>query len=211
MPVMIAVSLLLWFFLRDKVISRVEGIIFFLLLVIYVIALFMFARKNRESAKDVIDAVPESDGKGFIFVCVGLIILGLAGLAGGAYFFVEGAVSLARRFNISEAVIGLTIVAFGTSLPELATSIISAMKGKDDISVGNIVGSNIFNILCIIGISASIRAFSVQNISPVDILVMLGSALVLLPFMITGRVLSRSEGFVLIVIYIAYTAYLWPK
>ena len=119
-----------------------------------------------------------------------------------------GAVALARLLHVSEAVIGLTVVAVGTSLPELATSLVAAIKGEQDIAIGNVVGSNIFNILCILGITATIKPLAATGITAIDLSTMLTVSILLPPMMLTGRKITRAEGAVLLVIYVVYTALL---
>ena len=137
-------------------------------------------------------------------------IIGMAALVAGSKSFVYGAVEIARTLGVSEAVIGLTLVAVGTSLPELATSIVAALKKECDIAVGNVVGSNIFNILFIMGATGSITSFSGFNskVGVVDFAVFLGTSFLLLPMMSTSKRITRGEGAVLLLIYVSYTAWL---
>ena len=128
----------------------------------------------------------------------------------GIPIFVNGAVSLARAIGVSEAVIGLTIVAVGTSLPELATSIIASIK-EDDIAIGNIIGSNIFNILAILGTSSTITPLNASGVGQISLYFMLGTTVLLMPFMRTGFVLNRIEGLLLLIVYWGYMYYLWPR
>jgi cation:H+ antiporter len=128
----------------------------------------------------------------------------------GARLLVSGAVDVARALGVSEAVIGLTIVAVGTSLPELATSLVAALKDEGDIALGNVVGSNLFNILGILGIAALVTPLQPAGMSPVDLGVMFACALVLLPMMLTGRRISRGEGGLLLASYALYVLYLFP-
>lgn len=134
---------------------------------------------------------------------------GLAGLIGGAKLLVLSAVAVAKAMHVPEAVIGLTIVALGTSLPELATSVVAAFKREHDIAIGNVVGSNIFNILCIVGIVPLIRPIDAPGISPVDLWLMLGISAALLPIMATGMKISRREGILLLLVYVGYMVYLF--
>jgi cation:H+ antiporter len=126
----------------------------------------------------------------------------------GARSLVDSAIVIAKAFGMSEAVVGLTIVAVGTSLPELATSLVAAIKKEADIAVGNVVGSNIFNILGILGVSATITPLESGGITPVDLAVMAGFALLLWPLSRTGHTLNRFEGLALLTGYIAYVAWL---
>jgi cation:H+ antiporter len=137
------------------------------------------------------------------------IIFGLAFLIGGSELFIRGAVRLAEIAGVSEYMVGLTVVAVGTSLPELATSITAAIKKESEILVGNIIGSNVFNILFIMGFVGLIRPLSVSGISmTIDTILMLGLTVLLFPMLYTGRRLSRPEGSILVAIYVAYIIYI---
>lgn len=134
---------------------------------------------------------------------------GIGILIFGAKMLVIGAVDIARAFNLSEAVIGLTLVAIGTSLPELATAVIASLKKHSDIIIGNVLGSNIFNILAILGVTMTVAPIPfTSEIADRDIWIMLGAAVVVLPVILTGKVISRKEGLVFFTAYIAYTAFL---
>jgi cation:H+ antiporter len=124
---------------------------------------------------------------------------------------VDNSISMARSWGVSEAVIGLTIVAAGTSMPELATSIVAALKKQPDIALGNVIGSNIFNIFAILGVSGLMAPMDGAGIKPTDLYVMLGLAVLLVPMLWTGRTVSRVEGGVLVAIYGGYLYHLWPK
>lgn len=137
-----------------------------------------------------------------------LTIAGLALLILGAKLFLAGSVFFARLLQVSDAVIGLTLVAVGTSLPELATSVVAAVRGEKDIAIGNVVGSNIFNVFAILGIAPLISPLRNATLSYVDLGVMLLCSVLLLPIMRTGWKISRLEGVSLLLIYIAYTAWL---
>jgi cation:H+ antiporter len=138
------------------------------------------------------------------------LIIGFVFLIKGANFLVDGAASIARLFRVSELVIGLTVVAFGTSTPELFVNILAGIKGNTDIAVGNIVGSNIFNIFFILGVSSLIRPLPFPESANVDALVMIAASVVLFLTMFTGKkqVLERWEGVLLLLGYFAYTAFL---
>ena len=136
----------------------------------------------------------------------GLVLLYL-----GAEGVVRGSVNIALRLGVSSLTIGLTIVAYGTSMPELIVSSKAALSGHGEIAIRNIVGSNIFNILCILGLSSLLMPIHGTGISKIDLYVMLGIAVLLLPFMWTGLVVKRWEGFFLFCLYIGYLYYLWPK
>ncbi len=136
------------------------------------------------------------------------VVLGLGGLVLGADLFVGAATSLAEAAGVSNAVIGLTVVALGTSLPELATSVVAASRGEGDIAVGNVVGSNLFNLLGILGVAALVRPLAAPGLQVVDVAVMAAFALILLPMMLSGRRLGRAEASVLVAGYGGYMVYL---
>ncbi len=190
-------------------VNRIEGILMFSGIIIYTWTLIRMSRKEH---LDVSNMLPEStpQKKGFLLDII-FIMSGLATLVVGSMLFLKGAVAAGRLIGISEAVIGLTIVAAGTSLPELATSVVAAFKKHSDISIGNIVGSNIFNILAIMGLTGIICPIDCPQISATDIIYMVGTAIILLPFMKTGRIISRKEGVFLLLVYISYLWLLWPK
>lgn len=135
------------------------------------------------------------------------LVVGLAALVFGADLLVKGATDIARAFGVSEAVIGLSLIALGTSLPELATAVVASLRGHGDVILGNVLGSNLFNTLGILGVTAIISPLPVsERIADLDIWVMLGSAVVLLPVIITDHKISRKEGAVFLILYIGYVA-----
>jgi cation:H+ antiporter len=204
-PIMVTVSALLILFLRDSRISRIEGLFLTACIVAYV-AFTVYAVRKDAKAMGQKKRMP----KGNIPIDLGLVIAGLFALVYGSKFFVKGAVDLAHRFSISEALIGLTIVAAGTSLPELATSVVAAFKKEEDIAIGNIIGSNIFNILAILGISSLLTPLTSTGIGYTDLGFLLATSMILLPFMRTGFTISRLEGLVLFLSYAGYLWWLWP-
>lgn len=211
-PIMVGCSILLLIFLLDSGISRFEGIVLTLGVIIYTTTTIFFAWKSGETKIDYpfeqITPIPEKKHNPIIDVILTIIGMGL--LVFGSRFFVDGAIDIARFLGVSEAIIGLTIVAGGTSLPELATSILAAVKKESDIAIGNIVGSNIFNILAILGISSLITPMHAPGIDQISICFMLGISVLLLPFMRTGFVLNRLEGAIFLLLYGGYMVYLWP-
>jgi cation:H+ antiporter len=209
-PVMLAASVFLMVILNDLHVSRVEGVFLFAGIITYIVFTVITARSAGETKADfpLEQLIPEKKvnaGLDIIFV-----ICGLGLLVFGSRFFVDGAVGLARVMGVSEAVIGLTIVALGTSLPELATSVIAAIKKEEDIAIGNIIGSNIFNILAILGLSSTITPLDATGVGRISLYFMLGTAVLLMPFMRTGFVLNRIEGMLLLAVYGGYMYYLWP-
>src|SRR5690606_17874916 len=157
--------LLLVFFLMDGVITQLEGVIFFLGVVVFTVVSVRMAKKetSEEVKEEFEDVIPEK--KLPLWLNIVMIVVGLGLLILGAKWLVDGAIEIASSVGRSEAVVGLTIVAVGTSLPELATSVMAAIKKEGDIAIGNVVGSNIFNILCILGITAMILPVSQGGIT----------------------------------------------
>ena len=213
-PVMIAVSLLLWALASDGGIGRWDGVLLFGLIIAYSVLIVGQSRRETKTVREEYDEAfaPERNGWDAHWgVQVLLVLAGLALLVQGSRWLVEAAIEFARRLGVSELVIGLTIVAAGTSLPEVATSILAAIRGERDIAVGNVVGSNIFNILSVLGASAVI-APTTLTVSPAaiafDIPVMVAVAVACLPVFFTGNLIARWEGGLFLAYYVAYTAYL---
>ena len=184
-------------------ISRIDALYLLLIFVIFMIDSFKSAKKGSEEEEE--EAKPMPMGKAAL-----LIIVGLAGLIFGGQFFVDHTVSIAERFHVSEAFISITLMAIGTSLPELATCVVAAMKGKNQLALGNVIGSNIFNIALIIGTSAAISPFEIQSISTVDMAIVIVAVLMLWMAALTfkKRMLDRVEGAIFILVYIAYITFL---
>ena len=137
-----------------------------------------------------------------------ILVVSLIGIVLGADWLVSGSVSIAKRFRVSEFVIGAAIVGVGTSMPELVVSFIGALQGNSDVAIGNVVGSNIFNVLAILGIAPLIAPIRTQDISYTDMILMAALSILLYPLMKTGMKISRKEGAFLLAVYIAYTVYL---
>jgi len=192
-------------------IDRAEGIIFFIGIIIYSAVSVYLARKekSKEIEEEFIEGIAKKPLK--IWIAIPFIVLGLALLIYGANLFLEASVEIAKRVGMSQAVIGLTIVAIGTSLPELVTSAVASIKNESDIAIGNVVGSNVFNILLILGITAMIIPVSAAEITMVDIIVMLIAAVIVLPMTWTKFVLNRWEGAFLLIGYCVYIYYLLPN
>lgn len=206
-PIMVATSIILWLITRDGDISRLEGGILILGLVAYTILQILLSMKERAKIKEEFEAEYKEKGKPFKDAVI--LVGGLGLLVFGADLFVKGAVDVARLLGLSEAIIGLTIIAAGTSLPEVATSIAATIKGERDIAIGNVVGSNIFNILGALGISSAITALPVEaHMASVDIPVMVLIAALLIPLTFKDKTLGRWGGFIFCSSWIAYTFYL---
>ena len=189
--------------------NRLTGAVFFAGLLAYIAwNIRLEKRDGSGDAETEIREEVENSRKYPLWLAAVFVIGGAAALVLGGKFIVDGAVGLGRMAHLSEAVIGLTIVAVGTSLPELATSLVAAARGEQDIAVGNVVGSNLFNMLGIMGIAPMIRPVSAAGITPVDWGMLLVSTLLLVPFMHTGRKVVRREGAVLLALYCAYIAFL---
>ncbi|HOW72506.1 MAG TPA: calcium/sodium antiporter [Phycisphaerae bacterium] len=210
-PVMIGASVLFLAMFRDAHISRPEAAVLFLGIVVYTIANIHLGRQHAAAEiRNAFDASVPGLSRHWA-VDLFFILIGLLVLVVGSRLLVTGSVNLARAWGVSEAVIGLTIVAAGTSTPELATSIVAAWNKQADIALGNIVGSNTYNMLCIPGISGLLAPIDGAGISAFDLGVMLGTSAILLPILWTGFRLRRWEGAVLLLIYCGYVAVLWPK
>ena len=184
-------------------ISRVDALCLLLIFAVFMIDSFKSAKNGAEEEEASVKPMPM--GKAIIF-----ILLGLAGLIFGGQVFVDHTVSIAERFHVSEAFISITLMAVGTSLPELATCVVAAMKGKNQLALGNVIGSNIFNIALIIGTSAAISPFEIQSISTVDMgmVIVVVVLLWLAAFTFKKKKLDRVEGVIFLLAYIAYITYL---
>ena len=208
-PIMIAFTILLILLLLDGEVGFIDGLIFVVAIISYTIINITLARKekNAEVENEFKDGLKSKIN---VPLSIIMIVAGLGLLILGANLFVNGAISIAKSIGISDAIIGLTIVAIGTSLPELITSIVASYKNESDIAVGNVVGSNIFNILGILGITALIITVNSDGINFIDYGVMFFASLILLPLSKTGFKISRLEGAFLVAGYIAYIYYLLP-
>ncbi len=227
-PIMIAVSGLVWFMAyTDRLISPIEGVILMTLFFGYTIMSYVIGRREnaiaeeiKEKANEILAAEEQNESKPTTGQNITYLVGGLVGLVIGAEALVRGAVSIAQSMGISDEVIGLTLIAIGTSLPELATSVVAARKGQSDISVGNVVGSNIFNILGIVGCAAALPLVIPgateanylvvsENMLGIHIPLMFVVGLGVLPIMYTGMKIVRLEGAFLIATYIAYSVMLY--
>jgi cation:H+ antiporter len=213
-PIMIGVSFLIYLLALDGLITRLEGALLFSLLLAYLALVVRMSRKEsqairEEYASEYGEAQPGTARRWPLYLL--LVAAGLGLLLLGAQWLVEGAVALARWLGVSELIIGLTIVAVGTSLPEMATSLIAAARGERDIAVGNVVGSNIFNILSVLGLTAMVARDGVL-VSPAalsfDLPVMIAVAVACLPVFFNGYRIERWEGALFVAFYVAYIAYL---
>ena len=184
-------------------ISRIDALYLLSIFAIFMIDSFKSAKQGGDEKEEVAKHMPMS--KAIIFIA-----MGLAGLIFGGQFFVDHTVSIANRFHVSEAFISITLMAIGTSLPELATCVVAAIKGKNQLALGNVIGSNIFNIALIIGTSAAISPFEIQSISTIDMAMVVLSIVMLwlVAFTFNRRKLDRIEGAFFLLAYVGYIAYL---
>ena len=234
-PLMVLASMLVFYMIRDGVLSRLDAGILVVLLLAYTVFLFVQGKRTEatERASSANNSVAPSTSGAALSDAASTeqddevdalirgthptwqnllwIVGGLACLVAGANLLVNSAVNIARAFAVSEAVIGLTIVAVGTSLPEVMTSIVASIKGQRDIAVGNVVGSNIFNLLAVLGVSGVLSSNGLagnEQLVQQDFPVMLAVALLCVPLFFTGAILSRIEGALFFILYLAYTLFL---
>lgn len=205
-PVTMGSSLLLFLLCRDQWISTTEGVFFVLSIIVYNFLIIKKSQKETAaqqalSKKEELPAQPS----GSVWKDVLFIVIGTLALSFGSDWFVEGAQGIALTLGISERVIGVTVVALGTSLPELVTSVVAAYKKKTDIAMGNLLGSNIFNILSILGITSLVQEIQVSEaILKTDMLWMLGITLLIFPMMLYRKNIARAEGLILLLVYVGY-------
>lgn len=209
-PFMVAVSFVLYGFCWDGAISRTEGGILFLILCLYIGYLIYDSRQEiSEETEESTNIVEDAEWHWFWNLV--LVVAGLALLVLGADWLVESAVAFAEYLGLSSLIIGLTIVAMGTSLPEVATSIVASLKGERDMAVGNIVGSNLFNMMCIVGLTAAILPHDIPVSTAIlgfDLPVMIAVMVACLPIFFTGHLIARWEGILFFVYYLIYMGYL---
>lgn len=210
-PIMIGATVLVMVFFRDGALARWEAGVLFTGILAYTVGSLIYAKKTvtPEVEDEFAESVGRSDSP--LWRDVVFVLAGLGLLVFGSRFLVEGAVGMARTWGVAEAVIGLTIVAAGTSTPELAATIVAAIKKEPDIALGGIIGSNIYNLLCILGATGLIAPIVTGGVAWTDMFVMLGLAVLLLPILWTGLVIKRWEGVVFLAIYGGFLGYLWPK
>lgn len=215
-PLMIGVSVLVLLMAIDGLFSRVDGMLLFAGLLTYTGGLVYYSRrKGKEAISDEVAAlVAETDTRSPAargVSSIALVVVGLFMLAQGSSWLVDSAVVFAKYLEISEVVIGLTVISIGTSLPEVVTSVVASLRNQRDIAVGNIVGSNLFNLLGVLGLAAAVAPAGVAVSSQVlwfDLPVMVAVAIAAMPIFITGGTIFRIEGAMLLIYYVAYTTYL---
>lgn len=205
--IMLGCVALMCVMLLDSYISRTEGVFLTAGIAGYVLFTLWDARQHPEPSNEDIDVTGASMAKP-LYVDILLFLSGLAVLIGGGKILVLGAITIAEQLNISQAVIGLTIIAVGTSLPELATSVIAALRGYSSMAIGNIIGSNIFNTLGILGVTSLVQPLDAGAIGWADLGTMALISVAMMLFLVTRNLLDRKEGALLLLAYTAYTAWL---
>lgn len=199
-PMMMLATLLFVVFSLDNQIVWWEGAILFGILITFTFLLISNSRKQNKKTDD-----DDLETKGSTFVGIALLLGGLIGLYFGSEWFVSGAVSIAKHFDLSDRVIGVTVVAFGTSAPELVASTVAAYRQQTDISVGNLIGSNLFNIMAVLGITSMVTPISVeQSVLDFDMYWVVGIALAMLPILFIGKKIGRIKGVLLLGTYVSY-------
>jgi cation:H+ antiporter len=234
-PFMAALSVLFLLLAIDGGFSRVDGLILLVMLVLYIAVAIILSRRDghvddlrgpgasiatasagrvgqtaRKTGDTMTEAVEDVEARGSIGRDVVLVLIGVALLVVGANILVKGATGIATAFGVSDLIVGLTVVAIGTSLPELATSIVAVRRGQRDLAVGNVVGSNIFNIGAVAGLAAMISPTGLpvpESALALDIPLMIAASVVLLPLAFTGSVIARWEGGLLVALYVSYLLY----
>jgi len=212
-PIMLAVSLIIIPISLDGTISQIDGAFLVISLIAFIYFSYRQSKKENTQIPLIIDDNRENSIsnnlaftpliKNIVFVIIGIILLYF-----GSSFTVDNAVSIANSLGISERIIGLTIIAIGTSLPELITSVGAARKKHADLSIGNIIGSNIFNVLSILGISSLIIGIKVNFTIFIDYIVMIGFSAALIPVMKSGFIITKKEGYILVTAYLLYLGFL---
>lgn len=206
-PFSIIIALLLLLFCADGLfiggglkIGRIEGIVMFALLIAYLVYLVFAAIKNRTEAGEEIKVM--SPLKSVIFT-----LIGIAGIAFGGDMVVDAATDIAKTFGLSDVIIGLTILAVGTSLPELVTSLVATRKGENDLAMGNVIGSNIFNILGVAGLSGAISPYSVGHLSIIDLCLFIAVSIIVYIIVRMRNKIERLPGIAMVLMYAAYMVY----
>ncbi len=213
LPVLLLVTAVFVAMIYDRTLDRWEGALLFAGIIYYVVHSIRVARSvpDDPAAVDVPEEALEHarrSGAKAVLASVGWVLLGLAGLIYGADRLVESGVTLARLMGVPEVVIGLTMVAIGTSLPELATTIAATRKGQTDLIAGNLIGSNLFNILAVMGLASAVKSIQVGSLNSIDVIVMCGFTVLLIPFLARGARLNRIEGGILLGGYLVYCVWL---
>jgi len=196
-----------WFSGKIPTLSRIDGGILLIFFFLYLLYLYRMAISDRKRSLLNRDLSSIKYSRRELLKAFGLTIGGLVGIVLGAKLVVDNAINIAYRWGVSETMISVTVVALGTSLPEVVTSLTAAKKGRCDIAIGNVVGSNIFNILFVLGITSAIRPIQFQLVAFVDLIIVIVVTVLILIFIFTSRIISRKEGGVLLLAYLAYIVF----
>lgn len=211
-PILLLCSLVFVFFLTDGVVQQWEGAVFVMGIVAYTAISLMIAKRSGSTVGDEIsedDALAaRKGGAKMIALSMGLVVAGLLVLVTGADLLVDSGVKIAESFGVPEAIIGLTLIAFGTSLPELATSVAAVRKGEVDLIVGNAIGSCVFNLMAVVGVTAAVSPIVQEGMKTSDLLMMLGITVAILVLPLSGKRLTRWHGGLLFGAYSIYSVYL---
>jgi cation:H+ antiporter len=214
-PLLVGVTIVALLMSLDNEIGRIDGIILFTGIIVYTWWLIRASRREtvevNEEYQSAVESVEGAAIERPLFVQIGYVIVGLVVLVLGSQLLVNSATDIATELGVSDLVIGLTVVAVGTSLPEFATSMLAAFRGQRDIAVGNVVGSNLFNLMCVLGATGIVSSDGVavsDSALRLDFPVMIAATIVLVPIFWNGFEIKRWEGFVLVAFYLVYVAYL---
>lgn len=208
-PVMVVASVLAWWLASDGVVSRADGVLLASLFAAYTVALLRVGKQEPPALEQ--QATGQPGARQAMLRAVAAAVVGLGMLVVGARLLVDAAVAMATAAGVSEVLIGLTIVAAGTSLPEVVTSVVASLRGERDIAVGNVVGSNLFNLLCVLGVAGMASPAGVPvapGVLRFDLPVMTAAAALCLPIFFTRFTIDRWEGAVLLGLYVAYVGWL---
>ena len=211
LPIMIAlyvIIILFCFVITEGIIERWQGIVLVVLFVAYMTFLVIRAKNNQMKTIDQVEENSEQQDKKPLWLNILLVLLGLGAIVLGGDLVVDKATFIALELGMSQSLVGLTIVAVGTSLPELVTSVVASIKKENDIAVGNVIGSNIYNVVFILGTSAAISPLTLASGALVDMLVLLGTALLLMGFSLFSKNIKRWHGVLMVLAYVGYTAYI---
>jgi len=210
-PALIISTIGFMFLFADRLISRVEGGVLLGGILLYTLLIIIFARREKDNEKIGEDHNIARNEEWKWYRSTGIIVLGIVLLVAGSELLLKGAITIASSLGVGDTIIGLTIIAAGTSVPLLASSVVAVNKKEYDVALGNVVGANIFNILGIIGLSGVISPLSAISFSNIDLYIMLGVTLFLIPFLRKSYILKRDEGIFMIILYLMYMFYLWPR
>ena len=210
-PVVLLVTLLVPLTFLDAKVSQAEGGVLLFFAVAYTWWAVRMARRDEAKGHEPHVDIPEIRKKGSIFTDFLKIAAGMGVLMLGSRLLVDNAVIIAKSLDVSDTVIGLTIIAAGTSMPELATSMVAAIRGQSDIALGNVLGSSLFNLLFVLGGAAVVFPVGTGGLQPFDLYMLIGVTALMLPMLATGKRLNRAEGLLLFATYGVYLAVMWPK